>query len=156
MTDLTAADGTPEEVLPGSPALTAQDDTHQRMESAPEATDAPEESEHEEPETFPRDYVEKLRKESAGYRDRAKRADDLAHRLHTALVTATGRLADATDLQFDEEHLEDPQALTQAIDGLLERKPHLASRTPRGNVGQGVGDATDTVDLAGLLRARAS
>lgn len=108
------------------------------------------------PEAFPRSYVEKLRKENAGYRERAQRSDDLAQRLHTALVTATGKLADATDLPFTEEHLEDPEALNRAIQSLLTDKPHLASRKPRGSIGQGATGAADTVDLAGLLRARAS
>lgn len=122
----------------------------------PEAAPEPVADDTETPETFPRDYVEKLRKESAGYRERAKRADDLAARLHKALVAATGRLADPEDLPFDEAHLEDADALTAAVDALLARKPHLANRKPRGNVGQGATGPADTVDLAGLLRARAS
>jgi phage terminase large subunit-like protein len=52
----------------------------------------------EDAENFPREYVEKLRKESAGYRDKAKTgesgAEEPSKRLHAALVTATGRLAD--------------------------------------------------------------
>lgn len=114
-----------------------------------------EEGTEEDPETFPREYVEKLRKEAAEHRTRAQRADDLAGRLHTALVTATGRLADPTDLAYDESHLDDAEALTTAIDELLTRKPHLASRRPSGDVGQGASPSGDTVDLAGMLRARA-
>lgn len=108
-----------------------------------------------EEDTFPRQYVQKLRDENAKYRQRAGRADELGNRLHTALVAATGRLADPGDLPFDEAHLDDPQALQTAIDELLDRKPHLASRRPRGNVGQGVTGTHDTVSLAGLLRANA-
>ena len=109
----------------------------------------------DEPETFPREYVERLRRESAGYRERAQRADALAERLHGALVAATGRLADPTDLPYDEAHLDDEDALTAAIDELLARKPHLASRRPTGDVGQSVLPSGDTVDLAGILRAHA-
>ncbi|OKH70647.1 hypothetical protein EB73_11815 [Mycobacterium sp. SWH-M3] len=106
--------------------------------------------------TFGRAYVEKLRKESAGYRERAQRADDLAARLHTALVSATGRLADPTDLPFDAANLDDEQALSGAIDELLTRKPHLASRRPFGDVGQGNrGASSEPVNLADMLRARA-
>lgn len=105
--------------------------------------------------TFPRSYVEKLRKEAAGHRDRAKRADDLAQRLHTALVDATGRLADPRDLPYDESHLEDAQALSEAIDGLLADKPHLASRKPMGSIGQGVSPVSNDVSLGGILRAGA-
>jgi len=108
-----------------------------------------------EPETFPAEYVAKLRDEAAKYRTRAKRTDELAGRLHTALVAATGRLADPTDLQFDEAHLDDAEALTSAVDALLAVKPHLASRTPRGDVGQGASDSGANVSLAGLLRAGA-
>ena len=86
--------------------------------------------------TFPRDYVEKLRAENAENRVKAKRADDLAHRLHEALTAATGRLQDPRDLQFDETHLDDPQALTTAIESLLEAKPHLASRRVVGDIGK--------------------
>ena len=110
----------------------------------------------EEPDTFPRPYVEKLRDENAKYRQRAQRSDDLAQRLHEALVTATGRLQDPTDLPFDESHLDDPEALQAAVEDLLARKPHLASRRPFGDIGQGpkTGD-TGEVNLAELLRSRA-
>jgi hypothetical protein len=106
--------------------------------------------------TFPREYVERLRKENAGYRDKAKRADDLAERLHLARVIATGRLADPTDLPYDESLIDDDDAaLSAAIDGLLERKPHLASRRVVGDIGQGAGEPTTDVDLGGMLRSRA-
>ncbi len=111
-------------------------------------------TEETEPDTFPREYVERLREESARYRTRAQRADDLAHRLHTSLVAATGRLADPGDLDFDDAHLEDDAALEAALDDLIARKPHLASRRPRGDVGQGV-SSVSAVSLAGLLRSRA-
>ncbi|MEZ5202733.1 MAG: hypothetical protein R2742_16190 [Micropruina glycogenica] len=90
-----------------------------------------------EPDTFPRAVVEKLRQENGKYRQRAQAADDLAHRLHTELVRATGRLADPTDLPFDPEHLDDPEKLTAAVDALLDAKPHLATRRPSGDIGQG-------------------
>ncbi len=109
----------------------------------------------EESETFPRDYVEKLRQENGRYRQRAQRADVLAQRLHVELVKATGRLADPTDLPFDETHIDDPQALEAAIEALLTTKPHLASRRPSGEIGQGPTTTTSSVDLAALLRRRA-
>lgn len=115
----------------------------------------PTESVETEPETFPRDYVEKLRSEAAEHRVKAKDRDDLAHRLHAALTAATGRLADPSDLPYAEEHLTDDEALSAALDDLLARKPHLAARRVVGSVGQGVTTTTETVDLAGLLRARA-
>lgn len=119
-------------------------------EDAQTPTDGPDDAE-----TFPRPYVEQLRKENQTYRDRAKRADDLAHRLHGHMVAATGRLADPSDLPFDDAHLDDPDALTAALDDLLARKPHLASRRPVGSIGQGAAPTSETVDLAAILRAGA-
>lgn len=126
-------------------------------EETPEQEQAPEVTEEaqEEQETFDREYVTKLRDENARYRQRAGKADDLAQRLHTALVAATGLLADPSDLPFDEAHLDSPEALTEAVEALLEAKPHLRSRRPSGDIGQGVSESADTVNLAGMLRARA-
>ncbi len=70
-------------------------------------------------------------------------------------MSATGRLADPSDLPFAESHVDDAEALTAAIDELLTRKPHLASRRVTGDVGQGASKSGETVDLAGMLRARA-
>ena len=123
--------------------------------TTPEASEAAEEHTEPQEDVFPRHVVAKLRDENARYRQRASRADDLARRLHTALVTATGKLHDPEDLPYDEDHLDDPEALAAAVDDLLARKPHLASRKPVGNIGQGASGSTSTVDLAGLLRSRA-
>ncbi|OBC08991.1 hypothetical protein A5784_06335 [Mycobacterium sp. 852013-50091_SCH5140682] len=100
-------------------------------------------------ETFSREYVETLRQESAKYRERAKGADELRHRLHDALVKLDGRLADPTDLTYSDENLDD---IARAITDLIERKPHLA-RKPRGDVGQGVrSESTAPTDFSGLFR----
>lgn len=105
-------------------------------------------------ETFPRSYVEKLRQENGKYRQRAGEADTLAKRLHAELVRATGRLADPTDLPFDEEHLADPGTMIGAIDELLESKPHLASRRPTGDIGQGQrGPAAGSFSLLDTLKS---
>ncbi len=106
--------------------------------------------------TFPREVVEKLRQENGKYRQRAQQADTLAQRLHIELVRATGRLADPTDLPFDETHLEDPEALAAAVDDLLDRKPHLASRRPSGDIGQGQRGPAGAggFSLLGLLKER--
>lgn len=139
-----------------------EDELSTAVESSPEepATDTEVHDEpdlsgddtEKEPDTFDRAYVEKLRQENGKYRQRAQRADDLAHRLHRALVEATGRLADPTDLPFDEDHLSDTESLTSAIDELLTAKPHLAARRVTGDVGQGASSTAGSVDLLGLLR----
>jgi hypothetical protein len=143
---------------PGEPTTVenTEDELSDALDSS-EPTDAPEEpaEEDDEPDTFPREVVEKLRQENGKYRQRAQRADTLAERLHTELVRATGRLADPSDLQFAEEHLDDPDALVAAVDELLERKPHLASRKPAGDIGQGPrGTASEPFSLLGLLKER--
>ena len=107
---------------------------------------------NQEPDTFDRAYVEKLRQENGRYRQRAQRADNLAHRLHTALVEQTGKLADPTDLPFDEAHLDDADSLTAAIDALLTAKPHLAARRIAGDIGQGASKPSDGVNLLNILR----
>lgn len=108
--------------------------------------------------TFPREYVEELRAESAQHRTRSKAAEEaltpLQERLFSALVEKSGRLADPTDLAFDAALLDD-DALTAAIDSLVEAKPHLASRRVAGDIGQGAGEPKTDVSLAGLLSANA-
>lgn len=140
----------PEEITPQDVPETQDEET-----TPSETVGAPEEAPEAE-ETFPRSYVERLRDENAKYRQRAGRSDELAERLHRELVARLGRLADPADLPYDEAHLDDPEALTAAVDGLLSAKPHLASRKPTGSVGQGIMSGSQTtVDLAGLLRSRA-
>lgn len=107
-------------------------------------------------ETFPRAYVERLRRESAGHRDKAKRTDEYASALWEARVAASGRLADPTDLPMPEgtDPL-DAEAVTAAVEDLLSRKPHLASRVPRGDVGQGASKTEEPFSLGALIRSRA-
>lgn len=130
--------------------------TEEMDEPTTESEETPEVDEQEDGDTFPRSYVERLRRESAGYRDRAQRGDTYAQRLYTELVRATGRLADPTDLAFDEAHLDDPDALVAAVEDLLARKPHLASRRPIGDIGQGASPSAGSVDLAAILRQKAN
>ena len=112
------------------------------------------EEQTEEPETFPRSYVEDLRQENGKYRQRAQTGRPYAQRLHTELVRATGKLADPTDMPFDETHLDSPDTLTEAIDELL----HASRTWPRvgrpDDIGQGATPSASTVDLAALLRER--
>lgn len=131
--------------------VTTDDQDVQEPDSLDAATDSDSESESE-PDTFDRAYVEKLRQENGKYRQRAQRADNLAHRLHTALVEQTGKLADPTDLPFDETHLDDADSLTAAIDELLKAKPHLAARRIAGDIGQGASKPSDGVNLLNILR----
>jgi len=80
----------------------------------------------------------------------------LGARLVTAYAAGTGRLAAPTDLPFDDDGLVDEGKVSAAVDQLLVRKPHLASRRPAGDVGQGARAEVQPVSLVGLLRAGAS
>lgn len=140
-----------------APESPQADETADTGTTPPEATaDTPEgnvEAESKGEETFSAAYVKQLREENAKARVKAQRADELAHRLHTELVRATGRLADPGDIEYDAEHLDDGDKLTAAIDSLLEAKPHLRSRTPKGEVGQGVrGTAEEPASLMSILK----
>ena len=130
-------------------------DTETDAENSDETPD--DERQDDDAETFPRPYVEKLRKESQGYRERAKTAeanlDTALRELFAARVTATAKLADADDLAYDTELLADDDKLTEAIDELIKRKPHLAARTVSGSVGQGVtGTKDEPFSLLGRLQ----
>lgn len=154
MTEQEPVEGAVDESTPQEAAGTDLSASEAQDESV-EAGDAESDSEGEdEQETFPRAYVDKLRKEAAGHRDRAKRADEFAAALWEARVAASGRLADATDLPMPEDADPlDTEAVEAAVEDLLARKPHLATRRPSGNIGQGVGSAPQNVSLAGMLRA---
>lgn len=110
---------------------------------------------------FSRGYVEHLRNESKTYRDRADaaeaRTEELRHRLWTAQVSATGKLADPADFPFDPadtDLMDDPEAFGAAIDELIAAKPHLRSRIPTGSIAQGVrGAADEPFTLMGALKA---
>lgn len=110
--------------------ITDQSDTETGDAPEPDdATDAAGGGEPEqESETFPRSYVEQLRAENRRYREPGKRADELARRLHTALVAATGRLADPDDLPYTDEYLDSPEALSSAIDSAASDRRHRSRR----------------------------
>jgi hypothetical protein len=118
-------------------------------------------------ETFPREYVEQLRKENA---DRRKRAEELEGRnarlvagLLRAEVVADGRLADPADLLegaaaaalVGEDLAPDPEKVKAAVTELLGRKPHYAKRIS-GDVGQGArpGPADPNEELWGIIQSR--
>jgi hypothetical protein len=138
-----------------NPTAVPDDETDPSAQPGPAADDA---SPREDPaETFDRAYVQKLRDEAAGHRVKAKRADALAASLVTATAALTGKLADATDLPFDEALLGedgffDEDKVRAAVDELVKRKPHLAARRPTGNVGQGARPEAQEDGLAALLR----
>ena len=115
-----------------------------------------------EPDTFPRDYVEKLRAETAKYRTRAAHADVLAERLLAATVreATADLLADPSDLPLDDDLVDDDglpdlDKIKDAAKALVARKPHLARRRPVGDVGQGARTEAAPTSLVELLRGTA-
>ncbi|MDO5372743.1 MAG: hypothetical protein Q4F10_04760 [Corynebacterium glutamicum] len=108
----------------------------EEVETVSEGLD-PNETPSDDDQVFDKKYVSKLRKESEGYRKKAKRADDLEKQLHTALVKLDGRLADPEDLEFDVEHLGDGDKLAEAVADLITRKPGLKKQQLSGDVGAG-------------------
>lgn len=150
----------PETVIPDPEVVeTIEIPVGQQADEVVEPVVDPEEEPLPEGDTFDRKYVEDLRAESAKHRTAAKEAQaalqPVQERLFALLVAGTGRLADPTDLPFDAALLEDG-ALEPAIDALLAKKPHLASRRVVGDVGQGAGGSTPEVGLLqGLLHAGA-
>ncbi|MFZ2598541.1 hypothetical protein, partial [Corynebacterium casei] len=108
----------------------------------------------EQQQAFDRKYVEKLRKESAKYRDKAKRAEELEKRLHRSLVAQDGRLADPDDMEFNPEHLHDADALSDAITKLVASKPGLKAQQLSGDVGAGVREKPKppTTDLLSIMK----
>lgn len=115
--------------------------------------------------TFPRAYVEQLRDESARYRQRAGRTDEAETRLRTEVIAANaGDLADPADLLVyveadtltDDDGWPDPALVAAAVAQLIADKPHLAQRRPRGDIGQGASRTGDTVNLATIMREKAT
>lgn len=119
----------------------------------------------QDPETFDRAYVQRLRDENAKARIAAKRADGLASRLLDTTVrsAAADLLADPGDLLLhadsaelvDDDGYPDPDKIIAAARTLVQAKPYLAPRRVAGDVGQGARPAASDVDLAGILRSRA-
>lgn len=98
--------------------------------------------------------IRSLRDESAAGRVASRERDALSRRVVRQAVAATGKLADPDDLPYSGDYVNDPAALSAAIDDLLTRRPHYASRRPTGDVGQGVrGDSGAAgASLADILR----
>lgn len=142
-----------------------QDETDETEVDAPTETEQ-DESTTDEPDTFPRAYVEQLRDESARYRQRAGRADELHRRLveTTIRTAAADHLADPAELTLfaaeadllDDDGYPDADLIVTAAKALVAQRPHLAPRRPRGDIGQGATATDDPTNLAGILRSRAS
>lgn len=149
-----AAESAPDSADAGSGAEWA--DTAERADAAETAEPGPD----TEPDTFTREYVTELRRESAEHRTRARdaeaRAETLAETLWNERVAALGLLADPADLPYDAEALDDPAEIRRQADELLTRRPHLRTRRISARAGQGEGvNGADGVSITGIMRSRA-
>ena len=68
--------------------------------------------------------------------------------MFTARLAALDMLADPSDMTFDPELLDEPDALAQAVAELVKRKPHLAKRLASGDIGQGAGAGGNPGDVS--------
>ena len=143
-----------EEVQSEATSEIPKSDEQGPLETIEDQPDSQDGENDEQQQTFDRAYVEKLRKESANYRDKAKRAQELEQRLHNALVAKDGRLADPADLEFDPDHLDNPEALSNAIANLVAKKPGLRAQRLSGDVGAGVREKPKppTTDLLSIMK----
>lgn len=115
--------------------------------------------------SFPREVVEDLRREAAGYRVKAQRADEAVTRLTQSMIQSacSNILVDPSDLPASVELLgqdgwPSTEAIVTAARALAATKPHLAKAgKPTGDVGQGHRgvDARPLISLQHLLRAGA-
>lgn len=137
----------------------------QPEEELEQPQDATEESESD-GDTFPRDYVEKLRQESAESRTARKDAEQQlaalqdAYRGLAVTQAVSDVLADSTDLPWSDDYLDaetglvDASKVRTAAEELALAKPHLARA--RGDAGQGYRSTNSgTVNLADMLRSNA-
>ena len=160
--DTTPAGTEPAEDEDTTPAGTepAEDDEDQAPAGEPAEDEDQDDEDGEDGDTFPRSYVKRLRERSAGYRARAKSAEGRAGELERALFTERVRaldvLADPTDLPFDAELLDDPDALREAVDALVRDRPHYRRRGVAAGTGSREEAGTGTgVSLLGLMRGGA-
>jgi hypothetical protein len=122
-------------------------------------TEPPDPEPADDADTFPREYVEKLRKESAGYRDKANTAQARASELESTLTALerTRRVESlAREMGLPEPFWsrvtgDDDDAIIKDIYALLDGVK--SSKRVSGDVGQGRRDtAPAQVNLIGLLR----
>lgn len=131
------------------------DNTSDQHDDADELEGRPDDHDDEGDDESPGGELTRARRQAARYRrelrDAETRAGELEAALWRARLELDGRLADPDDLELVPELVDDPDGMRQAVDALLERKPHLRSRRIRDRAGQGEGNTSASVSLAELL-----
>jgi hypothetical protein len=134
-------------------------DVETDVDTAPETNEENHETETDgDTIVYAKSDLAKLRRSQDAYRQRAKTAEgrvaDLVQQRHEALVRLDGRLQDSTDLPFDPDAVLEPDQITETITEMITAKPHLKSRKPTGDIGQGVrGTADEPFNLIGAIKA---
>lgn len=137
-------------------AETVAADAPEPPEATPDAPEAPATEDTTE-EVFGRDYVEKLRRENAGYRDRAKAAESAvetlqrqqvetrvaAHAMKPAALWATTELADVIDPETGAVDFGKVDAAVKAARTTLGLNEHMPARR------QGLASGTGITPSAG-------
>lgn len=90
--------------------------------------------------TFPRSYVQRLRERSNGYRlqlrERESEVAALQRQLFTERLQRLDLVVDVDAVAFDPALLDEPNALQEHVEQLLDAKPYLRKRKVSGNIGQ--------------------
>lgn len=128
-------------------------------ESSEESTDTEQPAAKETEETDSSDNeIKAVRREAANYRtklrERETELESMKSELFAAKVSASGLFADPTDMPVNLDLVSDDEALTAAMEALLESKPHLRARQ-FGNIGQGERGTAQGVSLGSILRNNA-
>lgn len=143
---------------PATPAPPAGEESEERDLEEQEGEEG---EEQELRQTFDRDYVERLRGKSAGYRLRMKdaesRVDTLQRQLFTERLARLDVVVDLDAVPYDAALLEDNDALQEYVEELLESKPYLRKRTATGDIGQHSSNGGDRggFSLLDAMRANA-
>ena len=138
------------------------DDDDQRDDDQGDDDDQRDDDQGDDDDTFPRSYVQRLRRRSNGYRlqlrERESDVDRLQRQLFAERLQRLDLVVDHDAVPYDPALLDDDDALQEHIEGLLADKPYLRKRKVSGNIGQhssnGVGGSS--VSLMDKLRHNAS
>ena len=154
--DATLQEGQSSETSPGN---VSRETTEQEQESSEQEQESSEQQSSEQ-QSFSREYVERLRDKSAGYRLRAKESEQRLEEVQRALfrerVQRLDMLVNPEELPYNPALLDSPEELTAAVETLLESKPYLRKRKAGGDIGQHDQQSNgDGFSLLGALRANA-
>lgn len=114
--------------------------TQREHDDQREDEDQREDDDQGEDDTFPRSYVQRLRERSNGYRlqlrERESDVAALQRQLFAERLQRLDLVVDVDAVAFDPALLDEPNALQEHVEQLLDAKPYLRKRKVSGNIGQ--------------------